>query len=585
MKRLLLFLLLLTSYSFSFAQFADTTALANYIRDTIKDRRPEKVTAAQIQKAMLGTKSLLKTSPVNVYTSDGILSGHRTINTFNRSFTVTGSGNITLQNAGDLFYDNYINISNSMIRNFAQSVMSGNYSDVRFRSDSIEFTNSLGNYKFYNLPAGTTADQLLTISSGNFLRKLPTSSFEVPLTFSNGLKRTSNTVTWEGDLTKNTTLNGKGIYGLVADSMSDLSLTAVFHDNFTGNDYVSNLVLDGNSGNGWVTGGPTGLSWLSMNQSNASLSALNATQDTLTSLVMNEDSLYLQNENNILKLTRSGTTNSIFFPDAYSTPGDTIFTNQFNGYNPAADSYETTVNNSYHTGGVLNDSTTVNTNPWGFNVSAQQNITGSQINNTINAGSYYARIATVSNNPSGPLSHHSDISSTQNESRMNVYNAISNRKAEVDVYNPDIAGAQRVLISLEDEVSNNNLYVGRDSSYTDKEIILRGGATVRNSLKTDALFGNYVTVSASSNYTVTGSDYFIELPFITGSDKTINLPNPASCKGRILIIINNNNGLVNWNANYNLSRVGGLTLIGPLQTKTYNLVSTGSVWFITALDE
>src|SRR5688572_8220357 len=126
MKRLLLFLLLLTSYSFSFAQFADTTALANYIRDTIKDRRPEKVTAAQIQKAMLGTKSLLKTSPVNVYTSDGILSGHRTINTLNRSFTVTGSGNITLQNAGDLFYDNYINISNSMIRNFAQSVMSGN---------------------------------------------------------------------------------------------------------------------------------------------------------------------------------------------------------------------------------------------------------------------------------------------------------------------------------------------------------------------------------------------------------------------------------------------------------------------------
>ena len=38
----------------SFAQFTDTAQLNNFIRDTIKDRRPEKVTAADLQKAFLG---------------------------------------------------------------------------------------------------------------------------------------------------------------------------------------------------------------------------------------------------------------------------------------------------------------------------------------------------------------------------------------------------------------------------------------------------------------------------------------------------------------------------------------------------
>ncbi len=42
------------------AQFNDTASLNNYIRDTIKDRRPEKVTAIQIQKAFLGAASFLK---------------------------------------------------------------------------------------------------------------------------------------------------------------------------------------------------------------------------------------------------------------------------------------------------------------------------------------------------------------------------------------------------------------------------------------------------------------------------------------------------------------------------------------------
>lgn len=49
-----------------FGQFADTTELNAYIRDTIRDRRPEKVTAAQLQKALLGTANFLTPDPGNV---------------------------------------------------------------------------------------------------------------------------------------------------------------------------------------------------------------------------------------------------------------------------------------------------------------------------------------------------------------------------------------------------------------------------------------------------------------------------------------------------------------------------------------
>lgn len=59
MKKLFLIVLLVLISSMSFSQFSDTASLGSYIRDTIKDRRPEKVTASQIQKALLGTKSLI----------------------------------------------------------------------------------------------------------------------------------------------------------------------------------------------------------------------------------------------------------------------------------------------------------------------------------------------------------------------------------------------------------------------------------------------------------------------------------------------------------------------------------------------
>lgn len=59
------------------AQFTDTSGVNAFIRDTIKDRRPDKVTAAQIQKAFLGVSKFLTPNAVT-YDSVGnidILSG------------------------------------------------------------------------------------------------------------------------------------------------------------------------------------------------------------------------------------------------------------------------------------------------------------------------------------------------------------------------------------------------------------------------------------------------------------------------------------------------------------------------------
>lgn len=60
MKRLLCICVLLISSAATFAQFPDTAALNQYIRDTLKDRRPDKITVAQLQKAFLGVTAFLQ---------------------------------------------------------------------------------------------------------------------------------------------------------------------------------------------------------------------------------------------------------------------------------------------------------------------------------------------------------------------------------------------------------------------------------------------------------------------------------------------------------------------------------------------
>lgn len=61
MKQLLISLALILIIQFSYSQtpFADTAQLNQYLRDTLRDRRPDKVTAAQIQKAFLGVTAFL----------------------------------------------------------------------------------------------------------------------------------------------------------------------------------------------------------------------------------------------------------------------------------------------------------------------------------------------------------------------------------------------------------------------------------------------------------------------------------------------------------------------------------------------
>lgn len=59
MKKLISLFVLITCTCNVFAQITDTTQLNNYVRDTIRDRRPEKVTAADIQKAFLGVSNIL----------------------------------------------------------------------------------------------------------------------------------------------------------------------------------------------------------------------------------------------------------------------------------------------------------------------------------------------------------------------------------------------------------------------------------------------------------------------------------------------------------------------------------------------
>lgn len=92
------FLLLIVFFLFtinSFGQFADTSELNTYIRDTIKDRKPDKITAAQIQKALLGTTKFLNTSSSNFANSDLVFNGDHIHNGNQRSLRLTDFGSIS----------------------------------------------------------------------------------------------------------------------------------------------------------------------------------------------------------------------------------------------------------------------------------------------------------------------------------------------------------------------------------------------------------------------------------------------------------------------------------------------------------
>lgn len=62
--------LILSFFAFAFTSFSqtfsDTVELNQYIRDTIKDRRPAQISANQVQKALLGLSHFLNTSVTDV---------------------------------------------------------------------------------------------------------------------------------------------------------------------------------------------------------------------------------------------------------------------------------------------------------------------------------------------------------------------------------------------------------------------------------------------------------------------------------------------------------------------------------------
>lgn len=71
MKRLFFCTIILFATT-SFGQFSDTAALNTFIRDSIKDRRPDKITALQVQKALLGAIKFIKPLvDVQVYNTPG----------------------------------------------------------------------------------------------------------------------------------------------------------------------------------------------------------------------------------------------------------------------------------------------------------------------------------------------------------------------------------------------------------------------------------------------------------------------------------------------------------------------------------
>lgn len=88
--RILLFAFFLFSALCSNGQFTDTSALNNYIRNTFRDKRPEKVTAEQLQAGMLGvTNTLSKYNSFNTSLSNN--SGQSLLHN-NRGFNYTVDG-------------------------------------------------------------------------------------------------------------------------------------------------------------------------------------------------------------------------------------------------------------------------------------------------------------------------------------------------------------------------------------------------------------------------------------------------------------------------------------------------------------
>lgn len=101
MKQIILYIFLLLSTVPVFAQFADTAALNQYIRETLKDRRPNKVSISDIQTGFLGVTSFLGTG-AGTQVTDTLTRGEAEEQVMNKSLVAGRSYCIT--NADENLY-------------------------------------------------------------------------------------------------------------------------------------------------------------------------------------------------------------------------------------------------------------------------------------------------------------------------------------------------------------------------------------------------------------------------------------------------------------------------------------------------
>lgn len=160
MKRLFFLLVLSIAATTSFAQFSDTTALNNFVRDTIKDRRPDKVTAAQIQKGMLGISKFVKPNAVtyNLYTQDDTLTGHRLVSLADKQLMFSGSREV----APGMPIKNYFALADS-VEGFHYNVLKSEWYSGATLQQGVSMVQSAFGTTFLNYSTGDPINPTLTV--------------------------------------------------------------------------------------------------------------------------------------------------------------------------------------------------------------------------------------------------------------------------------------------------------------------------------------------------------------------------------------------------------------------------------------
>jgi hypothetical protein len=160
MKKLIFALLLIFSLP-ALGQYSDTSGINNFIRTTIRDKRPEKVTAEQLQAGMIGiTNTLSKYNPFNISLSNN--SGLSVVHN-NRGF------NYTVDSLGFLRYNFPYSGGSAFFKGAAAGFIIGHVAaSVNYDDFVFDVTGGL-TFGKTALKGGRTASKLLTTESDGAL--------------------------------------------------------------------------------------------------------------------------------------------------------------------------------------------------------------------------------------------------------------------------------------------------------------------------------------------------------------------------------------------------------------------------------